>query len=263
MSRQDKAIAWILILQGVAGSATLSYSLLASTPSMSSVMLLGPMALLSIAAGFGVLRSRRWGYVLGIIVLALQVPAIQTPWFSYYLWLGLQLKVFVGAVGSWQIGINLLALAMLGWISYRYNVIGNSFVTLRAAGKSERDLPTSVHETTDTVEALGFCVIYRARIHHGKEAQYIAAWSRLTSLIRSERGGLGSRLHRGHDDIWYAYAQWASVEARAAAFKLPSVDPAAQAEVADAISEYFPEILMDPITDQLVPTTRLSNRNSF
>lgn len=261
MSRQDKVIAWVLILQGVAGSLTLGYTLLASTSSLSSAMLLGPMALLSIAAGFGVLRSRRWGYVLGIIVLALQVPAIQTPWFHYFLWLGLQLKIFVGSVGAWQIGINLLALAMLGWISYRFNAIGNSLVTLSVAGQSAHDVPISLLNTRGTVDALGFCVIYRARVHPGKEDQYVAGWSRLTSLIRSERGGLGSRLHLGHDGIWYAYAQWASAEARTAAFNLPSVDPAAQAQVADAISEYFPEILLDPIEDQLVPIASLPHPN--
>ena len=107
------------------------------------------------------------------------------------------------------------------------------------------------------IDGLGFCVIYRARVHPDKEAKYVAAWSRLTRLIRSERGGLGSRLHRGSDGIWYAYAQWASAEARAAAFSLPSVDPVAQADVADSIVESFPEILLDPVEDQLVPVSEL------
>lgn len=105
------------------------------------------------------------------------------------------------------------------------------------------------HMTRD----LGFCVIYRARVHPDKEAQYIAAWSRLTMLIRTQRGGLGSRLHRGNDGLWYAYAQWESAEKRAAAFAMPAVDPAAQADMADAIIESFPEILLDPVEDQLMP----------
>lgn len=109
------------------------------------------------------------------------------------------------------------------------------------------------------IDGLGFCVIYRARVHVDKEARYVAAWSRLTLLLRTERGALGSRLHRGSDGLWYAYAQWSSAEARAAAFKLPSVDPAAEAEVADCIVEYFPEILLDPIEDQLVPATLLAS----
>lgn len=101
----------------------------------------------------------------------------------------------------------------------------------------------------------GFCVIYRARVHPDREQQYVAAWSRLTRLIRTERGGLGSRLHRGSDGIWYAYAQWPSEAARAAALTLPSVDPMAQADMAEAIIESFPEILLEPIEDQLVPAS--------
>lgn len=108
------------------------------------------------------------------------------------------------------------------------------------------------------IDGLGFCVIYRARVAREKEQQYVAAWSRLTRLLRSERGALGSRLHRGTDGLWYAYAQWASAEARAAAFRLPSVDPQAEAEVVDAILEYFPEILLDPVEDQLVPVSELT-----
>lgn len=109
------------------------------------------------------------------------------------------------------------------------------------------------------VEGLGFCVIYRARVHPDKEAQYVAAWSALTALIRAERGGLGSRLHRGHDGLWYAYAQWASAQARDAAFKLPSVDPAASAAMRDAVIEFYPDILLEPVEDQLVPASALRN----
>ena len=99
----------------------------------------------------------------------------------------------------------------------------------------------------------GLCVIYRARIHPGKESAYVEAWSRLTQRLRSERGALGSRLHRGDDGIWYAYAQWPSAEARRAAFALPSVDPEAEDTVRDAIAEYFPEILLEPVRDHLAP----------
>jgi quinol monooxygenase YgiN len=113
------------------------------------------------------------------------------------------------------------------------------------------------------IDGLGFCVLYRARLHPGKEELYIAAWSKLTRLLRSERGGLGSRLHRGADGLWYAYAQWASAEARDAAFKLPSVDPAAEQDVRDSILEYFPEIVLEPIEDQLIPIKELAPNNSF
>lgn len=73
------------------------------------------------------------------------------------------------------------------------------------------------------IPGLGFCVLYRARVHLEREASYIAAWSTLTRRLRDERGALGSRLHRGDDGLWYAYAQWPGAEARNAAFVLPSV----------------------------------------
>lgn len=54
----------------------------------------------------------------------------------------------------------------------------------------------------------GFVVVYRVRLRPGAEASYAAAWARLTELIREHAGGRGSRLHRGADGVWYAYAQW-------------------------------------------------------
>ena len=111
------------------------------------------------------------------------------------------------------------------------------------------------------IEGLGFCVIYRARVHPDKEAIYVAAWSRLTTLLRTERGALGSRLHRGNDGLWYAYAQWPSAEVRAAAFALPSMDPAAEQDIRDSIVEYFPEIVLDPVEDQLVPVAEFARRS--
>ncbi len=112
------------------------------------------------------------------------------------------------------------------------------------------------------IDGLGFCVIYRARVHPDKEAKYVAAWSTLTSLIRSQRGGLGSRLHKGADGIWYAYAQWESAQARSDAFALPSVHPEAQADMMDCIIGFLSEIPLDPIEDQLVPASELASRTS-
>ena len=110
------------------------------------------------------------------------------------------------------------------------------------------------------MEQLGFCVIYRARIRPSMEERYISAWSTLTRLIRAERGGLGSRLHKGSDGIWYAYAQWPSAEARAEAFSLPSVNPASQADMMACVLEFLPEIQLDPVADQLVPVSGLATK---
>lgn len=55
-----------------------------------------------------------------------------------------------------------------------------------------------------------YILIYRWRVHSGREQQFIAAWSRLTALIREREGGLGSRLHLAEDGTYVAYAQWPS-----------------------------------------------------
>jgi Antibiotic biosynthesis monooxygenase len=100
--------------------------------------------------------------------------------------------------------------------------------------------------------APGFVVMYRWRLHEGAENAFIEAWSRMSALLLAERGSLGSRLHRGGDGLWYSYAQWPSAEARQRAFALPSVDPAAACEMARAIAESLPELVLQSVADFMV-----------
>lgn len=51
-------------------------------------------------------------------------------------------------------------------------------------------------------------MIYRWQVVPGLEAQFEAGWSRGTERIAAEFGGWGSRLHRGEDGSYVAYAQW-------------------------------------------------------
>ena len=95
-------------------------------------------------------------------------------------------------------------------------------------------------------------VLYRWRLHPGMEESFIAAWSRVTELLRTERGSLGSRLHKGNDGLWYGYAQWPSAKAREDAFALGSVDPAALAAMSAAVAERLPEITLEPVADFLL-----------
>jgi heme-degrading monooxygenase HmoA len=97
----------------------------------------------------------------------------------------------------------------------------------------------------------GFVVLYRWRLQPGREEQFIAAWSRITDLLRRERGSLGSRLHRGSDGLWYGYAQWSSDAARQAAFAIP-VDPEASAQLRDAVEVAYPEVALEAAADFLV-----------
>jgi len=99
--------------------------------------------------------------------------------------------------------------------------------------------------------APGFAVLYRWRLHEGREQSFIQAWTRISEILRT-RGSLGSRLHRGPDGVWYSYAQWPSEQTRSRAFALPSADPEASESMAAAIAERFPEIQLEPIVDLLI-----------
>jgi heme-degrading monooxygenase HmoA len=98
----------------------------------------------------------------------------------------------------------------------------------------------------------GFVVLYRWKLHPGKELAFIEAWSRISELLRDARGSLGSRLHRGDDGIWYSYAQWPSAEARTSAFAGDSVDAQAAAQMRAAVAVSFPEITLQPVADFLI-----------
>ena len=100
----------------------------------------------------------------------------------------------------------------------------------------------------------GFAVLYSWKLKPGFEAQFITSWSNVTQALLAH-GSFGSRLHKGQDGIWYAYAQWPSSAARDAAFNLmgESKDTAMMAE---AILESFPPILMEPIADYLLLPTQ-------
>lgn len=101
----------------------------------------------------------------------------------------------------------------------------------------------------------GHCVLYRFRVDPAREAEFVDAWTAITLLLRAQRGGLGSRLHRGDDGLWYAYAQWPSAEARAAAFAGPPIDDAARGHLRAAVLESLPELVLTPAVDLLVPSS--------
>ncbi len=103
---------------------------------------------------------------------------------------------------------------------------------------------------------VGFAALYRWRLRAGGEESFVAAWVRITELLRDRHGGLGSRLHRGPDGVWYGYAQWPSAEARQAAFAGEPVDAAASERMRAAVAESFPEIALEPWVDFLVLPAR-------
>lgn len=101
----------------------------------------------------------------------------------------------------------------------------------------------------------GFAVLYRWRLHEGAEESFVAAWSRVSALLLSTRGSLGSRLHRGPDGLWYSYAQWPSAAAREQSLALDPVDAEASRQMRAAIAESLPEIILESMSDFLVIPT--------
>ena len=96
-----------------------------------------------------------------------------------------------------------------------------------------------------------FIILYRWRIKPEKEAQFIEAWSEITAFYRENFDSRGSRLHRGNDGLFYAYAQWKSVEQRENAFaNSPTTE--ARARMREAIEENFEAVMLEKVSDFLI-----------
>ena len=95
-----------------------------------------------------------------------------------------------------------------------------------------------------------FTILYRWRLKKGKEEQFAEAWTAVTEHYRRTAGSLGSRLHRGSDGIWYAYAQWPSDDARQKAFLEPGMETFALA-MNEAVDERLQEVYLDIVSDRL------------
>lgn len=98
------------------------------------------------------------------------------------------------------------------------------------------------------VQSPGLVVLYRWRLAPGHEDRFVEAWSTVTKALL-ERGSLGSRLHLGEDGLWYGYAQWPDAATRSNAFVAPLGVEQAQAAMAAAVEERFPELLLYPVDD--------------
>ncbi len=95
-----------------------------------------------------------------------------------------------------------------------------------------------------------FVVLYRWRIYANLERQFVENWSARTAYLQEKYGSLGSRLHRGNDEIWYSYAQWKTAEQREKAFDSESNNVSESVEkMREAIKESFPEIELEVVSD--------------
>ncbi|MFG2391209.1 hypothetical protein ACGFYF_20195 [Streptomyces lavendulae] len=93
-----------------------------------------------------------------------------------------------------------------------------------------------------------FAVVYRWRLHEGKERQFVEGWRRVTDAIHARCGSYGSRLHRADDGTWVAYARWPDAESRE---RCAVPDPEGVALMSGAIAERFPETRLQIVEDLL------------
>lgn len=95
-----------------------------------------------------------------------------------------------------------------------------------------------------------FIVLYCWQIKPEKETQFIKAWAEVTDYFLQNWDSLGSRLHRGNDGMFYAYAQWKSAEDRENAFTVVKLE--ASELMKDAIAERFEPLILENVADFLV-----------
>ena len=111
----------------------------------------------------------------------------------------------------------------------------------------------------DMTASLARAFLYRWRLHPGREPAFETAWATVTRHLQAAHGSFGSRLHRGDDGLWYAYAAWPSVAHRAAAFgaEAPETVATAADTMQACVAESFPEIQLTPTCDLLdgLPTS--------
>lgn len=73
-----------------------------------------------------------------------------------------------------------------------------------------------------------YAISYRFQLTQSSpkvEAQFVSVWSGITEFFKDTAGALGSRLHKGDDGAFYAYAQWPDKETfEAAGGILPTED---------------------------------------
>lgn len=86
-----------------------------------------------------------------------------------------------------------------------------------------------------------FIIIYRWRIHPGREEEFRAAWEELTAQYIQLRGQHDARLSQGDDDIWVGKAIWPDRETYLAALERGVPD----SRVANRLNETVAERL-DP-----------------
>ncbi|GEM_PF-61270 len=97
-----------------------------------------------------------------------------------------------------------------------------------------------------------YCIIYRFMVKEGREERFAAAWGEVTDAYAEHCGGLGSRLHRGGDREFIAYAQWPDQETRDRAGLPEAIQEGAAAMMRGCCESVDVLYEMVPVDDRLV-----------
>lgn len=102
-----------------------------------------------------------------------------------------------------------------------------------------------------------FAAIYRWKVKPGHEEQFEAGWARGTERIAAELGGLGSRLHRDSNGIYFAYAEWPDEATwqKAIDAGMPHSDEEARGMYRGAFDEFEIVLAGESVSDRLVRTS--------
>ncbi len=104
-----------------------------------------------------------------------------------------------------------------------------------------------------------FAVIYRGFIHPEREKEYQSAWRLVAHYFVTERGALGSTLHKTEKGEWLAYSRWPTRALRDAAWLssngVPQEINAAIHTLKECIDSTKPyeEIFMEVMDELLLP----------
>jgi len=106
-----------------------------------------------------------------------------------------------------------------------------------------------------------FAVIYRCTIYPERESEYRHVWRQITHYLKSQRGALGSCLHKTEQGEWVAYSRWPNKETRDSAWVAQEgLTPEIQAAIAilkSCMTKPHEEICLEVEEDLLCDTKKL------
>ncbi|MAZ44894.1 MAG: hypothetical protein CMF48_06955 [Legionellales bacterium] len=110
-----------------------------------------------------------------------------------------------------------------------------------------------------------FAVIYRFKLKPTQEKQYIKCWNEIANYFSTERGAVGSCLHKGEDGLWVAYSRWPDRQTRDASWPIgEGINQSLPPHIQDAIQymveikehnsslQQYDEICLDVVEDKLL-----------